>query len=618
MSKIRLIYFCLFCCLILGGNANSYAQNDRTLAKLAQQAESNEEYSKAIELYEQLYKRTSSDAYYNSLLNLYPKTEQYKDAEKTIKKRIKVYPNRKELLVDLGYIYELQGDDKTAKRNYESAINELRKNSGEIRVLANRFKSYEKNEYLISTYQKGRQLMNDPFAFQFELASAFAEMGRTQEMVNEYLTILGKNENYIQTVQNLFARFLRPDPEGKQMEMLREQVLKRIQNEPDITIYSQLLTWLYIQDKNFEGAFIQSRALDRRLNENGRRLYNLASLCLSNNAYDVAEKALKYVINQEKNGPFYSSSKMKLMDVLKAKTLEQNEPNEEALNALKKAYMETLEEFGESSFTLPLMYNIAELEGFYLNHIDSAMTWYQTIIDLPNLNNELVAKAKIALADLMIVENDIWEASLLYSQVEKEFKYDQLGEIAKLKNAKVAFYTGDFYWAQAQLNVLKGSTSKLIANDAMDLSLMITDNLGLDSIPEPLEMFARADLHHFKRDYESAYHTLDSIPKFFPMSSLKDEILYLKYEMEYERKNFDTAATFLENIITDYAFDILGDNAVFELAKLNEEKLGNKEKAMDLYKSLITTYPASLFVIESRKRYRALRGDDADTPEELN
>lgn len=612
----RFRHLCLIISLILYSGV--FAQDAKTISKLASQAESNGEYEKAIELYTELYSKSNSDAYYNALLELYPKAEQFKTAEKVIKKRIKTYPGKAEYKVDLAYMYEKADKTKDAEKLYKAVIKDLKQNNTEIRLVANRFKSYDKTEYLIATYRRGRELLDDPFAFQFEMANAYAEKGQTKEMVDEYLTILGNNPSYIQTVQNLFARFLRPDPEGKQMEMLREQVLKRIQDNSNITIYSQLLTWLYIQDKNFEGAFIQSKALDRRLDEKGRRLYNLANLAYSNKAYDVAEKAVNYVISKGELSPYYSSSKMKLMDILKSKTLDNTEASQEEYEMLKGKYLETLDEFGKSSFTLPLMYNIAELEGFYLNRIDTAMSWYETIISLPNINTELAAKAKISLADLMIIENDIWEASLLYSQVEKAFKYDQLGEIAKLKNAKIAFYTGDFYWAQAQLNVLKGSTSKLIANDAMDLSLTITDNLGLDSIVEPLRMFARADLHHFKRDYKAANKTLDSIPKFFPMSSLKDEVLFLKYRMAYTQKQYDTAATFLEDIIRDYAFDILGDNALYELAKLYDYQFNKPDKAKELYKNLMTTYPASLFVVESRKRFRALRGDESDTPEELN
>ena len=616
MNQFKLIVF-LFPILFFG-SLNAQAQSkDRTTYNLAKQAEANEEYDKAIDYYEELYKKSNSDSYYNSLIELYPKANQFKEAEKTIKKRIKSFPQRTEFLVDLGYIYELQEDEKEAKKNYTRALDLINQNTSQTRVLANRFKQYEKYVLLEQTYLTGRKRNNQPELFQFELAMAYAELGKTEDMVQEYLNILGTNTGYIQTIQNLFQRYLRPDPEGKQMEMLREQILRKIQKEPSKDIYSELLVWLYIQDKNFNGAYNQAKALDRRLEENGKRLYSLAQLSLSNKEYAIAEKCYAYVISLGEKSPYTLSAKMRLVEVMKLKTLNQDYIEADLIQ-LKQKYLSTLKDLGKSSFTYPLMMDLADLESFYMNQVDTAIERYHEIIDIAGLSAQEKAKAKINLADLLLIEDEIWDASLLYSQVELEFKYDQLGEIAKLKNAKIAYYTGDFYWSQAQLDVLKGSTSKLIANDAMALSLTITDNIGLDSIAEPLEMYARADLWRFKKDYAAALKTMDSIPKFFPASSLKDDILYAKYEIEYAQRNYDSSATFLRQLIIDYADDILGDDALFALAKLEQEKLNNEDKAMDLFKQLITTFPASIHVVESRKRFRALRGDNLESTEEIN
>jgi len=45
------------------------------------------------------------------------------------------------------------------------------------------------------------------------------------------------------------------------------------------------------------------------------------------------------------------------------------------------------------------------------------------------------------------------------------------------------------------------------------------------------------------------------------------------------------------------------------LARLNENQLNDQDKAMELYQRLLIDYPASLFAVESRKRFRILRGD---------
>ena len=618
MSKNQFRFFLLFFCLICA-NQFLVAQNQiATSIRLAKQAYNNEEFEKAIDYYEDLYKKTNSDTYYNSLVELYPKADRITDGEKMIKKCIRKFPMRTEFLVDLGHYYELQEDDASAKKQYEEAISKIDLNNIQTRLLANKLKVYKKYKYIEEAYLKARRINGDNRLFQFELANNYAEQGKTEVMVNEYLTILGENNGYKQTVQNLFQRYLRPDPEGKQMAMLREQLLRKIQREPGKEIFSELLIWLYIQDKNFNRAYLQAKALDRRKKENGVRLYNLAQLSLANKEFAVAEKSFNYVISIGEEGAYYKAAKLKMAEVKKLRVLDQKDYTKTDLLGVRSTFLSTIEDLGKNSFSYPLMSSLADLEAFYLDDLDSAIMWNSLMIELPSLSKQQKAESKLALGDLLVVSNEIWEASLLYSQVDKDFKYDQLGETAKLKNAKIAFYTGDFYWAQAQLDVLKGSTSKLIANDAMDLSLTITDNIGLDSIAEPLEMYARADLLNFKKDYSLAHKTLDSIPEFFPASSLKDDILFLKYEMEYTQRNYDTAATYLRNLLADYTEDILGDDALFELALMEQDIFDNKETAMDLFKQLITTYPASIHVVESRKRFRLLRGDQLENPEEIN
>lgn len=595
----------------------SYSQNDiQTLYALGRQAKESGENSKAILYFEELYNKTNQEAYYNELIELYVLEEQYDDAEKIIKKRIRSFPEQAELLVDRGHLYELQKEDRQAEKYYEEAIQEIKRDEQKARQVANQFNKYNRYDYAENTYLKSRKITNNNQLFRFELANAYAQQGKTEEMVEEYLDLLASNRGYIQTIQNLFQRVLHPDPEGVQMENLKNQLLKRIQINPGQEVFSELLIWLYIQDNNFAGALIQSKALDRRVGGNGKRVYSLGELSLANNDFDVAEQAFQYVITYGDENPYYLNSRMKLVDVLKLKITTDLKHQAADLEKLRKTYETTISELGKSAFTLSLMRGQADLYAYYLDSIPKAISILEEAIQIRGISKQDQAKIKIDLADLMLLSGEIWEASLLYSQVEKEFKYDRLGEIAKFKNAKIAYYVGDFYWSQAQLDVLKGSTSKLIANDAMELSLLITDNVGLDSISEPLEMFARADLLIFKKNYDSAEAILDSIPKFFPATSLKDEILYTKYKVEFKKRNYELAADYLRQLLADYAEDILGDNALFYLAKLYEEQLNDEAKAMELYKKLLTTYPASLFVVESRKRFRALRGDQLD--EEIN
>lgn len=613
---MRFSYVVIFLSLFLLSQKATQAQSDvQTTFSLARQAKNNGEFEKAISYYEEIYSKTNNEGYYRELIELYAQVGDFRSAEKMVKKRLRNFSNRLQYQVDLGHIYDLQQEEKSAEKEYEEAIKDLSADQNQARLLANQFNQYNKFSYAEEVYLKSRKLNKNDQLFRFELANAYAQQGKSSEMIDEYLNVLGSNRAYIQSIQNVFQRILNPDPEGKQMAELRQQLLQRIQSEPEKEVFAELLIWLYIQDKNFDGAYIQAQAIDRRNKEKGKRLYSLGKLALSNKAYEAAEKSLNYVIKLGDVSPHYLSSKMLLVDVLKEKVTETERYTEEDLVKLKQVYDQNIQELGKSAYTLPLLRGKADLHAYYLNEVDTAIQILENALRISGLSEEEQAHLKIDLADLLLLTNEIWEASLLYSQVEKAFKYDQIGETAKYKNAKIAFYTGDFYWAQAQLDVLKGSTSKLIANDAMFLSKLITDNIGLDSMPEPLKIYARADLAVFKKNYSLAKKHLDSIPKYFPATSLKDEVLFTKFKIEKAKRNYEEAAIYLQKLIADYGEDILGDDALFELAVLEEEYLNNNERAMELFKQLIVTYPASLYVVESRKRFRRLRGDNLESSE---
>ena len=596
--------------LLMGSGINSWSQNNdiRTLKALAQQAKNNGQNQKAITYYEELIKKSDASQFYSALLELYLIEEEFSAAEKLVKKRIRLLPNNAELLVDKGYIFDVQKQEKDSERYYKKAVSASLSDNRQGRDVANQFNKYKLYTYSEEVYLKSRKEYKDPRKYQFELANTYSRLGKTDEMVQEYLTILGGNRSYLQTIQTILSRILNPDPDGTQNEKLRSILIGRIQKEPKNEVFTEMLIWLYIQDKNFLGAFIQAKALDKKGTEQGKRVYELGLLALSNKELSSAEKSFNYVI-ELKDSPYFLQAKMKLVEVLKQKVISSKTYTQEDLQNLKQAYESTISDLGKGPLTVPLLRGLAELQGYYLDSIPNGILILNEVIAMDRIKSIDRAEAKIELADLFLLKAEIWEASLLYSQVEKEYKYDQLGEIAKFKNAKVAYYIGDFYWAQAQLDVLKGSTSKLISNDAMDLSLLITDNVGLDSIVEPLEMFAIADFMIVRNNFKKATLILDSIVKYFPATSLKDDILFTKHQMAMKERNYEKAAEFLRELISSYGEDLLGDNALIALAKLEEEEFGNKEKAMELYKSLLATYPSSLFVVEARKRFRALRGD---------
>lgn len=590
--------------------------------QLAMQYLQNKEYEKAVVYYERFFEKTNDISFYNSYLLCLSRLKQFGKAEKVIKKMIKQYPHNLTYFVDLGVLYSDMGDKEKSRVEYEKAINYLgitKKQTEkdqypnvqqQIIDLANAFAMQQEWDYAIKTYMKGRKIMGNFYPFIIEVAELYEQKGDIAGMVNEYLSLLEYGDDQLQVVQNGLQNDFSEEKNEQKNEIIKTELLKKVQTYPDKKVYTELLIWYFIQEKNFTGAFIHSKALDKRLKEDGQRLMSLGQLCVSNEDYETALKCFQYVIEKGKDNYNYINAKMELLNAQYKKITLLYDYTQLDLLELEKNFIATIDELGKSSGTAVLLKNLAHLQGFFMGKTKEAIGLLNETIKLPGVNPKIQAECKLELADIMLMSGEIWEASLLYSQVEFDFKHEPMGHEAKFRNAKLSFYNGEFKWAQAQLDVLKGSTEKLIANDAMQLSLIISDNLrgGNDSIA--LAMYSRADLCLFRHDFETSLQLLDSITQKFQHTPLSDDILYKKYQIKMKQGKYNEAADQLQKLLDEYSFDILGDDALFKLAELNENYLNNPEKAKVLYEEILTKFPGSIFTVEARKRFRKLRGDN--------
>jgi tetratricopeptide (TPR) repeat protein len=579
-----------------------------TEEQLAQQFYQNKEFDKALDYYEKLYNKKSPDQFYTPYLNCLLELKEFKKAEKIVRKQIKNHPESLNLYVDLGMVFQRSDEPAKAKAEWDKAIKQI-KNDDQVFPLATAFMNLREYNYAIETYLRGRKTSQTNYPFSFELADVYRVQGNQLAMINEYLDVLESSDSYIQSVQNALQTSFGNEADSKQNEILKTELLKRIAKSPDKTIFSELLIWMQIQIKDFEGAFVQAKALDKRKKEEGVRVMGLAQLFAQNESYDVAIRAYQYVIAKGKDNYYYTNARMELLNVSYMMIVSKGNYTNADLLELEKNFNITISELGKSASTASLLKNFAHLQAFYLNKPTEAIALLEETIALPQLSNITQAECKLELADILLMTGDIWEASLRYSQVEKSFKYDAIGQEAKFRVARISYYTGDFKWAQAQLDVLKGATSKLIANDALELSLTISDALAIDTNTAPLMIYARADLLAFQNKDDLAKTTLDSINKLYPNHALADDILFKKAQLEMKHGRINEAAALYDTIIQTYSEDILADDAMFKLADLNEYHFKNKDKAKELYQQLLEKYPASLYVVEARKRFRKLRGD---------
>jgi len=576
-------------------------------SKLAQQYFADGEFEKASVLYKRLFSKNNRNDYYlNRFMDCMLSLEKYSEAEKVIKKQLKKNPKQVQLYVTYGNIYERQYKDDEAVEQYEKAIKKMPADRFSITRLANAFINLTKYELAIQTYEKGSNILKDQNIFAYNLGDLYRRKGDTEKMILNYLNSLAHNPNRLNSMKTLFQRYLSEDD----FLELQTQLYSRIQDNDEVVAYPELLTWVFIQKKDYKNALRQVKALDRRLKENGGRIYRLAEIAANDKDYDAAIVAYNYIVREKgKMSSYYIESKRESLTCKRKKLVEGFDYTDQDLKTLEAEYQFFLNEFGKRKSTASIVAELADLEAFYLNDLDKAIFLLQEMIEYRGLNRYILAKGKLSLADFYLMKGEVWESTLLYSQVDKEFKDDILGHEARFRNAKLSYYSGDYQWAQAQFDILKASTSKLIANDALDLSIFIMDNLGLDTIATPIMMYSNAELLVFQNRFEDAFIKLDSLQTMFPGHTLQDDMLYLEANILVKKREYQKAETIYQKIINEHLEEIRADNAMFELANLYENQLNNLEKAQALYERIFIDFSGSTFAVESRKRFRKLRGD---------
>jgi tetratricopeptide (TPR) repeat protein len=601
--KMKVRYSAILLVLLLAFGNITFAQNKDE--QLAAQFFSNAEYDKAADLYEKLLnKNINSFYFYDNLLQSLIKLKRLDDAESLCKKMFRK-TNSPYFSVDIGFINTLNNKPEKATKQFDEVIKKLIPNQDKIQETANAFEKRNEIDYAIKTYTNGRKLLGYNAVFNNELAALYAKTKQMQLMIDEYLSSVEQNPVNSEEIQGLLQNNIQLPTD---FELLKNALIKKIKANTQTDAFYEMLIWFYVQRKDFDNALIQAKAMDKRLKEEGRKMMDLGYLAISNEKYDAAIKLFNEVVLLGNNKAYYLAAKLGVLEASNKKLLSNANLSLLDLQNLEKTYLTFLTENGKTYYTAPSMRDLAKLYAFYLNDIDKAINCLNEILTLPGLETYFTAECKLELGDLYVIKGQQWDAMLLYGQVDKDFLEHPLGQEAKLRNAKLSFYLGEFEWAKAQLDILKTATTQLIANNALELSLLIQDNT-VDSNEDALKLFARADLSYQQNKFTEAFQTLDSIILLFPKHALTDDIAFKKGQIYAKQKKYEEAIKQYQIVINEYGSDILGDNALLNLALIYDKNLNNPAEAKKQYEKFIETFGSSIFINEVRKRYRQLRGD---------
>jgi tetratricopeptide (TPR) repeat protein len=437
---------------------NSVFCQTETDIQLAQYYYTNGEFEKATSYYEKIYANDPSKAiftrYYECLLEI----KDTKTAEKILKKQVNLNRGDLDLRVTFAQFYEEINEESKSRKIYDELLEEVNNNPGLTIQMYQAFVARGKFDLAKTCLDKGRKLAPS-YPFHFQYADYFALIGNKTEMMREYIEYLELQPNMKESIQlAINSRVDLSNSDSPDFMALKELLITKTQKPNAPLIYSEMLIWLFVQNQNFNGAFIQAQALDKRVQGDGTRVFDLGLICVENKSYEIARKCFDYVISLGSSQPLYFESQKSLLNTRFIEITTNRAYSAVEIEATIQDYNDALTRLGKSRFTFQIILELAHIKAFYGEKVLESIELLTNLLTTTGLTDMQRAQVKMKLADVQVLGGDIWEASLLYMQVDNDFKFEQIGNEAKYKNARVFYFDGEFDFAQGQLNVLKEST----------------------------------------------------------------------------------------------------------------------------------------------------------------
>ena len=569
---------------------------------LAKQYFADGEFEKALVFYEKLIARKPNNIDYSEkLVTCYQQLERYEDAELFLLEKTQEELAFPTFFIELGYNYRLQNQSEKADEYYKKAIESLESNPNFGYKLGFRFQKYALLDEAILAYTKAMEY-NPSLNYGIHLARVYGEKGDIEKMFQSYLKLVYEGKSSPSRVIRYIDDYITEEPTNQNNGILRQTLLQQAQKNPDV-LWNELLSWLFVQQKQYKSAFAQEKAINKRTDQASfDRLNNLGEITRENNDIETAKTVFTYIKDKAEAPETKLNAELNLIDIDLLTT------DDKKLEVIEKQFKTLIKDYGYESNTLQLQIAYANFLTFKRENPEAAIAILKKGLDL-SLSRYGKAYVKMALGDILVYDQRFNEALIYFSQIQKSLKNDVIGQDARYKVAQTSFYKGDFDWALSQLKVLRGSTSQLIANDAMQLSLLISDNSLEDSTQTALKKYARADLLAYQNKTQNAIDDLDDILQNHKGEKIEDEALLKQAELLESQKKYDAARLNYQKIIEFYASDILADDAHFRLGQLYQNKLNQPEKAKPHYEKIIYNYQDSYYFPQARKNFRQLRGD---------
>jgi len=557
------------------------------------------EFEKALITYQKLNESSNNLNIFYKIIGTLQQLERYDEAQNVLINRITTF-NFPPLLVELGYNYQLKDSLVLSDKYYNEAILKVEDNPVYTISIARQFENHSLLDEAIKVYKKGMELLPEA-NFNIQLARIYGEQGNVEQMFSNYIDYVEVKPTFLNNAKRAFSDFISENKDNENNVILKKLLLKKLQLQPD-TYWYELLSWLFVQEKEYDKSFTQEKALYKRNPESLDRIIELALTAVNAKAYDTTINIFNFILENSQDIDTVLLAHQYLLDI------ETTNADNKKLTEIDKKYLNLFNQFGAYEQTLGLQIAYGNFLAFHLQKPNEAIQFLKQSLKL-NLSAFQEASVKLKLGDILVFQEKFNEALIYYTQIQANLKNSTISQDARFKVAKTSYYKGDFDWAESQLKILKSSTSQLIANDALDLKLLISDNKYDDSLHVALKMYAKADLFSFQNKTDEAISLLDKILVEHISESIIPQALFKQAQLFEQNKQYDKAEANYQSIIANYREGILVDDAYFYLAELYNNQLTEPEKAKALYEKIIFEHQDSIYFVDARKKFRMLRGD---------
>lgn len=575
---------------------NCFAQSEQ----LAQNYYDRGDFEKALLNYEELSKAQVRNGFlFQRYIECLQQLSQYDKAQKLIKDRMETYP-QPNLLVEMGHNYQLQKNTSQATAFYEKAIETIKQNPSNVYAVATLFERRVLLEYALKAYETAASQM-PTMSFNYQMGMIYGQLGNTTLMIEKLLTEAQSNPQNSIMVQNQLMRFMQEDTTDGFGQTLKKALLLRAQKNQDV-FWNEYLSWFFAQQKEYGKSFIQEKSIYKRNPESFYNIVSLAQLAIEDDQTETAAEILNFVIENANDIELKIESHTSLLNIM----IQKSTPAD--YSKILATFENLLVTFGSGANTMPLQILQAQFLTFRTGNPEKSRAILNNCLTLP-IDKYQEATIKMQLADVFLFEEKFNQAQILYTQIQDDLSQDEIGNEASLKAAKTSYYKGDFEWALQQFKALKSASSQLIANDALEIYLLINDNKNSDSTFVSLKKFAKGDYQLYQKKPNDALALFQSILNENKGDDIEPAAL-IRLGKIYESKNdYAQALIQYEAIINNHKEAIYTDEALFYAGEIYLNKLNQADKAKPLFEKIIFEHQDSIFFVNARNKFRKIRGD---------